>query len=132
MTESDLRNELEDLKERVARIEAMLEENPDAASDATDLQSFVREFGPSTHSERAVAIAYYLEHYEGQENFTTPDIEEGYRACRMSLPANMSDVLNKAEKQGWVMRDGQEGQKQVRKLTIDGLDMVEEVMGDGS
>ncbi|WP_276259902.1 hypothetical protein [Haloglomus litoreum] len=132
MSESELQDEIENLKKRVAALEAKLEENPGAANEATDMQSFIREFDPSTHKERAAGIAYYLEEYENQDRFTTGDIEEGYRTCRMNLPANMSDVLNACEENGWVMRDGKEGQSTVRKLTMDGLDMVEEVMADGA
>jgi hypothetical protein len=130
--QSDLRAEVEDLKDRVSSLEAKLEENPTAATEATNLEAFVDRFDPSTHKERAVSIGYFLEHYEGQNFFTTPDIEDGYRTCRMKLPANMSDVLNNAEDVGWIMRDGSGGQTTNRKLTKDGIKMVEEVIDDES
>lgn len=132
MSESELHEEVEELKERVSRIETLLEENPDAVAEATDIQSFVRKFDPGNHKERAMAIAYYLEEYEGQDQFVTSDIEEGYQRCRMSPPQNMSDILGGCEDQGLVMRDGTEGQATVRKLTMPGLDMVEGVMDDGA
>jgi len=132
MSESEIQDELKELKQRVAALESKLESDPEAAAEATDMQSFIREFDPSTHKERTVGIAYYLEQYENQDRFTTADIEEGYRTCRMNLPANLSDVLNGCEDNGWVMREGKEGQSTVRKLTLDGLDMAEEVMTDGT
>lgn len=128
----DLQDEVDDLKERVSRLEALLEEDPEVAEDVEDLQTFIQDFDPSTHAERAVGIGYFLEQYEGRDSFSTSDIEEGYRRCRMSLPANMSDVLNSGEENDWIMRDGQEGQTTVRKLTIDGINMVEEALEDGA
>jgi hypothetical protein len=132
MSESELHEEVEELKDRVSRIEAVLEENPEAAAEATDIQSFIQKFDPSNHKERAVAIAYYLEEYEGQEQFLTSDIEEGCLRCRENPPKNMSDVLAGCEDRDWVMRVRTEGQTTVRKLTASGLDMVEEVMDDGA
>jgi hypothetical protein len=132
MSESELHEEIEELKERVSRIETELEENPTAAAGITDIQSFIRSFNPSNHMERAMGVAYFLEKYEGQDQFITSDIKESYQRCRMSPPKNMSDILGKCENQGWVMRDGTEGQATIRKLTMSGLDMVEEVMDDGA
>lgn len=132
MSESGIQQELEELKERVSALEAKIEEDPDIVSKSMDISTFVHEFDPSTHVERATAIAYYLETYEGQEEFTKSDIEESYERCRMNLPSNMSDVLANCEKKGWVMRAGKDGQANIRKLTKNGLEMVKEVMNDES
>lgn len=132
MTESEIKQELEDLKSRVSALEAKLEKNPDIASRTMDISTFVQKFNPNTHPERATAIAYYLEHYEDQENFIKSDIEESYKQCRMKLPANMSDVLAGCEEKGWVMREGKDGQTNIRKLTMNGIEMVKEVMDDES
>lgn len=128
----ELQEEVDDLKERVSRLEALLEEDPEVADEVVDIQTFIQDFDPSTHAERAVGIAYFLEQHEGRESFKTSDIEEGYRRIRMSLPANMSDVLNSGEENEWIMREGQEGQTTIRRLTIDGINMVEEALEDGS
>mgnify|MGYP006304814815 FL=1 len=132
MSENELRQEVKDLKERVSKLEAKLEDQPDIASKAIDISTFVQEFDPSTHAERAAAIAYYLENFEEQEQFTREDIEESYKRCRMNLQSNMSDVLASCEKKGWVMREGKDGNTNIRKLTMNGLNMVEEVMNDES
>lgn len=129
---NDLQEEVDDLKERVSRLEALLEDDPGVADDVVDIQTFIQNLDPSTHAERAAGIAYFLEEHEGKDSFNTSDIEEGYRRIRMSLPANMSDVLNSGEENEWIMREGQEGQTTVRKLTIDGINMVEEALEDES
>lgn len=127
-----LRDEVAELRDRVSRLEAKIEENPDAFEEATDLRSFVAEFDPDTHVERAVAIAFYIEHYENQESFTTTDIEDGYERARIQGPANMSDVLGECEDRGWMMRTGRQGQAQLRQLTAEGIAHVEEVLDNGA
>lgn len=131
-SEPNLRKELDELKERVSALEAKIEDDPEVTRDAMDISTFVQDFDPDTHSERAAAIAFYLEKYEGQEKFTRKDIEEEYKRCRMNLPANMSDVLSSCESKGWMMRDGKDGQANVRTLTRNGLTMVQEVIENES
>lgn len=132
MSESELQQEIKDLKERVSALETKIQEDPDVVSKSMDLSTFVQEFDPNTHNERAIAIAYYLENYESQDKFTRNDIEKSYKRCRINLPANMSDVLASCEKKGWIMREGKDGNVNIRKLTMNGLKMVEEVMDDES
>lgn len=132
MSESELREEVEDLKERVSRLEERLESGSASSENVTGLREFVGEFDPSTHTERALAIGYHLDEHQGQEKFTSDDIEDGYRTARESPPANMSDVLANCEERDWMMRDGEEGQTQLRMLTSGGLDYVEEVLEDGA
>ena len=128
----DLRSEINELKERVSKLETKIESNPKAVAEATDMRSFVRGLTPDSHKERAVAIAYYLEHYENQREFTTKDIEEGYRTCRVRPPANLSDTLSDCENEGWVLRTGEDGHTQIRELTGDGMEYVEEMLKDGA
>lgn len=130
--DKDIYSELEELKERVAQLEAKFEEEPDSISRSMDLSTFVQEFGPDTHPERATAIAYYLEAHEDQDTFTVKDIRNGYEKCRFKPPANMSDVLGSCEDHGWVMRKDKDGKTNVRQLTKSGIEMVEEVMEHGS
>lgn len=132
MSESDLRRELNELKERVGELEEKIGDTPDTIDRSMDLSTFVQEFDPSSHPERAVAIAYYLEAYEDQDTFTVKDIRNGYEQCRFNPPANLSDALSSCEAKGWVMRKGKEGQTTVRQLTKSGIEEVEEVIEDGS
>ena len=132
MVESELREEIEELKERVAALEEKMEDNPGSVSRSMDMSTFVQRFDPDTHPERATAIAYYLEAHEGQDRFTVKDIRDGYERCRFRPPANFSDVLSGCEENGWVMRKGKDGQTTVRQLTKSGIDMVEEVIDDGA
>lgn len=132
MSDEHLREEVEDLKERVSRLEERLESGEGAPDDVVGLRDFVSDFDPNTHTERALMIGYHLDQHQGQEKFTSDDIKDGYRTAREPLPANMSDVLAKCEDQDWMMRDGEDGQTQLRMVTRDGLSHVEEVMEDGA
>lgn len=132
MSEQELRQEVEELKERVNALEAMIEDDSAAISRSMDLPTFVHEFNPSNHPERIAAIAYYREAYEGEDTFTTADIRKGYERARLQKPSNISDSIGGAESKGWVQRTGNDGNTTVRRLTKKGMDMVEEVMDDGA
>lgn len=132
MSGDGLRQEVEELKGRVAALESKIEEDPGTITRSMDLSTFVQEFDPRNHPERATAIAYYLEAYEGEDTFTVKDIRDGYERCRFNPPANMSDVVGSTEDKGWVMRKGKNGQTTIRQLTKSGIEMVQEEVDNGS
>lgn len=132
MSDEELHQEVKDLKERVKALEEMVEDGSTTLSRSMDLSTFVQEFDPSSHPERIAAIAYYREAYEEEDTFTTTDIRKGYERARFQKPSNLSDSIAGAENKGWVHRKGKNGQTTVRQLTGKGVDMVEEVMNDGT
>lgn len=132
MNDTELRQEVEELKERVETLEEMVEDSSTTISRSMDLSTFVQEFDPGSHPERIAAIAYYREAYKEKETFTTSDIRGCYERAQFSKPSNLSDSIAGAENKGWVHRKGKDGQTTVRQLTSKGVDMVEEVMNDGS
>lgn len=132
MQDENLRQEVEELKDRVSALEKKIEDDPTTVSRSMDLSTFVRNFSPSSHPERVTAIAYYLEAYQDQDTFTTSDISEAYESARLQKPSNISDSIASAERKGWVHRKGKDGKATVRQLTKGGIDMIEEVMHDGA
>lgn len=128
---TDLEVRIEELESRVGELEQLIH-NGQASDDVTGMREFVNDVNPETHTERALSIAYYLDQYQGQENFTSKDIEEGYRTCRVQKPANMSDVLADLEAQESAMDDGKDGQTRLRRLTEDGLTKIKGVIDDGA
>jgi len=132
MSEEGLRAEIEDLKSRVQSLETKVEDEGPSVTRSMDLSTFIQDFDPDTHTERAAAIAYYLEAYEDKAEFVASDISECYEQARISPPANMSDVLGSCEDQGWVMRKGKDGQSTVRQLTKAGIDMIQEEVENGA
>lgn len=129
MTDDALEQDVEELKERVSRIESLLEAEPERAEEVQSLGDFLDEKQLSTHNERAVAIGFYLEEFEGQDSFTVNDIEDGYRTARIPLPANMSDVLAKCEARDWVMHIGTSGQTKQWQLSNEGIRHFEDSLG---
>jgi len=128
----EIRQEIEELKNRVEALEEMAEEDSSGISRSMDLSTFIQEFDPNGHTERIAAIAYYREAHEGEDTFTTTDIREAYNRARFQKPANLSDAIANAENNGWVYRKENDGQEVVRQLTNAGIEMVEEVMSDES
>jgi hypothetical protein len=132
MSSENIHEEIEELRERVEALEEMVQDNPATVSRSMDLPTFVQEFDPSSHTERIVAIAYYREAHEGEDTFTTSDIREGYQNARFQKPANLSDAIAGAEDKGWVHRKSTDGRETVRQLTRGGVEMVKEVIDDGT
>ncbi len=128
---NELRTQLLELKERVTELETRL--NGQAKPEVADgIREFVESFNPSSHTERSLPIAYYLESYRGKESFTVGDIEEGYREIREKPAGNMSDVLGRMEDRDWLLRDGKDGHTQLWRLTATALETVEEEVNNGA
>ncbi|MFC6719172.1 hypothetical protein ACFQGT_02650 [Natrialbaceae archaeon GCM10025810] len=127
----ELQTQITQLEERVIELEQRL--NGDEEPEATEgIREFVESFNPSSHTERALSVAYYLESYRGKETFDVADIEEGYRECRVKPASNMSDVLGRMEGRDWLLRDGTDGQTQLWRLTATALKTVEEEINNGA
>lgn len=120
----ELQQEVSELRKRIEQLEERLQENGPPA-DASSLRSFVESTGPSSHTERALAIGYHLDFYEGTNSFTVSDIEEGYTECRLQPPSNPSDVLGRAENNGWLLRTGTEGRVTLWRVSADGERFIE-------
>lgn len=132
-TRADLEAEVDDLRERVERLEVLIEDDAGSVEDVPDLPTFIVDADPSTHTERALLVAFYLEEYEGKTAFTTADIEEGYAEGRMQTPANLSDTLAGCTDREWMLEVGEDDETQAkrRRLTNDGVAAAEELI-DGA
>lgn len=132
-TSDDLEAKVDDLHERVERLETLIEDGAELAGGVPNLPTFIVDANPSTHTERALLVAFYLEEYEGQAAFTTADIKEGYAEGRMQTPANLSDTLAGCTDRGWMLEVSEDDETQAkrRRLTNDGVAAVEELINDG-
>lgn len=127
----EIRTELTELEDRVTELEHRI--NGQSQSEVAEgLREFVESFDPSSHTERSLCIAYYLEANRDKENFTVEDIEESYHECRVKPAGNMSDVLGRMEERDWLLRDGKDGRSQLWRLTASALSTVEEGVSNGS
>jgi hypothetical protein len=131
MTDEDTLNQrVTELEDRVNDIESLIHDGQ--TNEVTGMREFVLQTDPETHTDRALAIGYFLDRFQNQEHFTRSDIEDGYRTCRFQKPANMSDVLGSLRDQELTMNDGERGQSQLHRLTGKGIDTVEEMMENGT
>lgn len=127
----DLKEQVKELEQRVTELENRLD-GTDKPTAGAGLKGFVEENNPSSHTERSLYIAYYLEMHRGLDEFTVGDIEDAYREARVQPAGNMSDVLGRMEDRDWILRAGTEGRTQLWKLTATALKTVEEGSKDGS
>jgi len=125
-----LRNKIKDHEERISQLEDELSSHSTIKS-TNSMREFVEKINPSNHEERALAIGYYLEHHDGQENFSMKDIEEGYRKCKRTPYSNMS-MLSKQlrEKREWIMEDDVDDEVKKFVITAGGEKYIEEVLGN--
>lgn len=124
-----IESKLADLTERVTELETKLV--PDTVSgDKPEIREFVESADPDNHVERSLLLAAYLEQLEESDGFTTNDISAGYERIRQKQPANMSDVLARAEQQDYTMELDTDGRGKRWQLTGDGEQFVSELRGD--
>jgi len=127
----ELRTQMNQLEERVNELERRLD--GDVEPEVNEgIREFVESLNPSSHTERALGVAYYLETYRDKETFTVSDIEDGYRECRVKPASNMSDVLGRMAERDWLLRDGKEGQTQLWRLTATALETFEQEANNGA
>jgi hypothetical protein len=122
----DLQQRVDDLETRVSDLES-LAKGEELSDDSPAMREFVESAAPETHIERAVAIGRFLELFDGKDSFQTADIVSGYETCRISLPANPSDVLQQAEEQELIMPLSDERQEKTWQLTAKGEEFVEQL-----
>lgn len=77
--------------------------------------------------KRTLAIAYYLEKFEGLTSFNVDDIERGYRLAKHAIPANPNDKVNMSIRGGLLMEaEGKKDSKKAWTLTASGEKAVED------
>jgi hypothetical protein len=69
------------------------------------LKEFIIGQAPSNDVQKTLAIAYYLETYDNVSPFNATDLEQGFRAARESVPANINDKANMCVKNGYFMEE---------------------------
>jgi hypothetical protein len=103
---------VDDLEERIAKLEARVTQletaapEPTAAPTAVKSQSiseFIRATAPSSDVEKALVIGYFLEHFESASPFTAREIEAGFKRAREQTPVNVNDTINKNIRKGYMM-----------------------------
>jgi hypothetical protein len=123
---------LTELEKRVEKLERLL-----SSGNAPHVQKVkklsAKEFllGKTIKSEsqKALALAFFLERMEGLESFNVSDLEAAFRSAREKLPKNMNDAVNKNIARGFLMEAKEKkSSKKAWHLTATGEQHVENGM----
>lgn len=107
----DLVERVEKLEEKVENIENQIKHSGSEDLDKkTSLVEYSKRFNPSSHREKVLVIGRYLERDKESENFTSKDIEEGYKKAKWKPPKNPSDVIAKNVRRGDMMEVGSDSE----------------------
>jgi hypothetical protein len=99
---------VKNLEARVSKLEAGA--GPVRAAEAArppekrlSLKEFLIDRAPSNGVQMTLAIAYFLENYDGVSPFNAADLEHGFRTARETVPPNINDKANLCVKNGHLM-----------------------------
>ena len=99
-----LNEKVSSLEKRVFVLEAKLDNNLVESGVAIDKKLSVKEFilskGPSGDVQKTLAIACYLEKYEGLTSFNVEDLGRGFKLAKEATPTNINDKVNMNIKKG--------------------------------
>lgn len=120
------------LEERVARIEEspsrVSTSSPEvsAPSKRISLKEFLIECAPTNGVQTTLAVAYYIEKYDGATPFNAADLEKGFRAAKEPVPTNINDKANMCIKNGHLMEaEGKKDNMKAWVVTRSGEQVVE-------
>lgn len=107
------------LEKRVSILETQLGERTvdipasNEKSKKTSIKEFLLEKNSLGDVQKTLAIAYYLEAFEGMTSFNADDLKKGFRQAKERLPKNINDKVNMNIKKGHIMN--QEEKKDGKK-----------------
>ncbi len=88
------------------------------------LNRLLEQKQPSSHSEKVLLFAYYLEKYKKLKAFTAEEIGRCYQETRIPQPRNINDLIRKLPGE-YVMEVGRKERKKAWRLTREGISYVE-------
>ncbi len=87
---------------------------------------FLRRVAHGNQRDLALALAYYLEKFEGVPSFTTTELGELGRRTKYPF-GNVSDVVSKLVSRGLMMSAGEKEGQRAYALTASGEEYVESI-----
>lgn len=132
MNTEELAARLSKLEERVEKLERQngaAKAGSPAPSKKLSAKEFLINKNAGSELQKVVALAFYLERYEGLTSFNVSDLEAAFRSAREKLPKNMNDAVNKNITRGFLMEAGEKkDSKKAWNLTSTGERHVENEM----
>jgi len=88
---TEIRERLEKMEERLAKLEgANQQESKTASKRATSINEFMRNQQISGDVQRTLAVGYYLEKWEGLSSFNAKDLADAYRRLKIPKTQNIN------------------------------------------
>ncbi len=78
-------------------------ERPTVSAKKMSIKEFLIQVSPTNGVQTTLAIAYYMEKYDGVSPINAADIEKGFRAAKEPVPSNINDKTNMCVKNGHLM-----------------------------
>lgn len=124
---------IKNLEVRVAHIEnkptiSDSESRPTATvAKRISMKEFLIDHTPTNAVQATLAIAYYLEKYDGMSTFNAADLVKGFRAAKEPVPTNINDKVNMSIKNGHLMEaEAKKDNMKAWEITRSGEKYVEE------
>lgn len=130
-----LQKKIEDIESRLSVIEKAIlindiqNESIHVNSKKISLREFINDKAPQTMTDTTLAVAYFVEILAGKNQFDANDIKTGFRESKIPAPTNISDLLAKNAKKGFIMLDDnnkQTGNQQKWVLTNTGENKIKQ------
>lgn len=103
-----------DLEDRVIKLEKLLTEKHDVLAPPTKKLSpkeFLLNKKPSNDTQKALAVAYYLEKNEGMNSFNVDDLARYYQLAKEPKPKNLNHKMILNIQNGHIMETGEKKEK---------------------
>lgn len=91
------------LEARVAHLEGTPADQKHNTGKPQSLREFINSLQPKSANDTALAIGYYAEIIESRGFFTNDTLRDGFAQAKMVPPKNLSDVVGKNAKKGFIM-----------------------------
>ena len=121
------RQEFEALEKRVMELEETYSKNRHIGhTRPQSITEFIINKSPVSEIEKAVCLVYFHEEISAtyQEGFTSRDLTEGFKEAREKVPGNISDVIGRCAKKGWLSKVGKKENQILWRLTNSGVAFV--------
>lgn len=128
----EIKEKLKELEERITKLESIVFQDSSfkPLKKKISIREFILQKKPKTAIQKVLVIGYYLEHFEKIECFTVKDVENGLRQAKEYAGKNISDLINKNIKKGYVMECKEKnGRLKTFTLTNSGEKFVENELG---
>jgi hypothetical protein len=117
--------------ERAAPIPVSRTRTKDTGSRVLAPQELIRKCAVTSFIEKAVVLAYWLEHYQDTPTFSSIDLKGAFEKAREPAPKNPSDLVAKLEASARIMKAEKNGAVQNYRLTSTAMEFIEGCLNEG-